>query len=170
MLKTRQTNGRLTRKTNCAKAAFSKQSGSAATMENETKKKWLPALFFSLSGIIFGTSLYLIATSTTAATAQTPATVASAVEALPYPDEPRVTMTLERDIRQRLGKLDIIYRGVKNRNLRLDVYILDLDPQYAYRRTIALSQASEGFRVGGVRLELLSARDSRAKIIWNRKG
>jgi hypothetical protein len=96
--------------------------------------------------------------------------VASAVGALPYPDEPRVTMTLKRDIRQRLGKLDIIYRGVKNRKLRLDVFILDLDPQYAYRHAIALSQASKGFRVGGVRLELLSARDSRAKIIWNRKG
>ena len=163
-------NDRLTDNTNCAKAAFSKKGGSATTMEDETKKKWLPALFFSLSGIIFGTSLYLIATSTTAATAQTPATVAAAVGALPYPDEARVTMTLKRDTRQRLGKLDIIYRGVKNRKLRLDVFILDLDPQYAYRHAIALSQASEGFRVGGVQLELLSARDSRAKIIWNRKG
>lgn len=162
--------GRLTDNAHCANAAFSKKGGSAAIMENKFKKKWLPALFFSLSGIIFGTSLYLIATSTTAATAQTPATVASAVGALPYPDEPRVTMTLKRDIRQRLGKLDIIYRGVKNRKLRLDVFILDLDPQYAYRHAIALSQASKGFRVGGVRLELLSARDSRAKIIWNRKG
>jgi hypothetical protein len=155
----------------CAMATFSKkEGGSAATMENKTKKKWLPALFFSLSGIIFSTSLYLIATSTTAATAPTPATVASAAGALPYPDGPRVTMTLKRDMRQRLGKLDIIYRGVKNRKLRLDVFILELDPQYAYRRTIALSEASEGFRVGGVQLELLSARDSRAKIIWNRKG
>jgi len=155
----------------CAMATFSKkEGGSAATMENKTKKKWLTVLFFSLSGIIFGTSLYLIATSTTAATAQTPATVASAAGALPYPDGPRVTMTLKRDMRQRLGKLDIIYRGVKNRKLRLDVFILELDPQYAYRRTIALSEASEGFRVGGVQLELLSARDSRAKIIWNRKG
>jgi hypothetical protein len=139
-------------------------------MKNETQNKWLSALFFSLSGIIFGTSLYLITTGTAASTEQTPTAVASAVSALPYPDEPRVTITLKRDIRQHLGKLDIIYRGVKNRELRLDVFILDLDTQYAYRHAIALSRASEGFRVGGVQLELLSARDSRAKIIWNRKG
>jgi hypothetical protein len=68
-------------------------------------------------------------------------TVASAVNAPPYPDQPRVTITLKRDTRQRLGKLDIIYRGVKNRELRLDVFILDLDPQYAYRHAIALDQA-----------------------------
>lgn len=99
-----------------------------------------------------------------------PVTVASAPNTLPYPDEPRVTITLKRDIRQRLGKLDIIYRGVKNRKIRLDVFVLDLDPQYAYRHAIALKQASDGFRVGGVKLELLSAWDSRAKIIWNRQG
>ena len=139
-------------------------------MNNETKKKWLPVLFFSLSGVIFGTCLYLIATSATTVTAPPPATVASAADALPYPDGPLVTMTLKRDMRQRLGKLDIIYRGVKNQKLRLDVFILELDPQYAYRRTIALSEASEGFRVGGVQLALLSARDSGAKIVWNRKG
>ena len=96
--------------------------------------------------------------------------VASAVSALPYPDESRTMVTLKRDTRQRLGKLDIIYRGVENRKLRLDVFVLDLDPQYAYQHAIALRRASDGFRVGSHHLELLSARGSRAKIAWNRKG
>lgn len=139
-------------------------------MKNEHKRIWLSILFFSLSGSIFGTALYLItAGSVPSPEGKTP-TIAPAVNALPYPDQPRVTITLKRDTRQRLGKLDIIYRGVKNRELRLDVFILDLDPQYAYRHTIALKQANDGFRIGGVNLELLSARDSRAKIVWNRKG
>lgn len=139
-------------------------------MENEKKRKWLTILFFSLSGIVFGSSLYLITVDSAPAHENTTATVASAIGALPYPDEPRVTITLKRDTRQRLGKLDIIYRGVKNRKLRLDVFVLDLDPQYAYRHAIALNQAIEGFRVGGVNFELLSARESRAKIVWNRQG
>ena len=138
-------------------------------MENEGKQKWLPILFFCISGIVFGGALYLITAGATASPKQTPATVASAVSAVPYPDEPRVLVTLKRDTRQRLGKLDIIYRGVINRKIRFDVYIRDLDPQYAYRHAIAIDQASDGFRLGGVKLELISARTSRAKIIWNRK-
>lgn len=139
-------------------------------MENEPKRKWLSILFFSLSGIIFGTALYLITVGSAPSPEKTTVTVASAVSALPYPDEPRVVISLKRDTRQRLGKVDIIYRGVKNRKLRLDVFILDLDPQYAYRHAIALDQAGEGFRVGGIDLELLSTWGSRAKIVWNRKG
>lgn len=139
-------------------------------MEIGPKRKWLSVLFFSLSGIIFGTSLYLITAGSAPSSEKMAVTVASAVNAEPYPDQPRVTVTLKRDTRQRLGKLDIIYRGVKNRKLRLDVFVLDLDPQYAYHHAIALDQASDGFRVGGVNLELLSAWDSRAKIVWNRRG
>jgi hypothetical protein len=139
-------------------------------METKSKKKWLSVLFFSVSGIIFGTSLYLITAGSTPSPETTTVAVASAVHALPYPSESRVMITLKRDTRQRLGKLDIIYRGVENRKLRLDVFVLDLDPQYAYQHAIALRQANDGFRVGGHNLELLSARGSRAKIVWNRKG
>jgi hypothetical protein len=139
-------------------------------MENGPKRKWLSILFFSLSGIIFGTALYLITVGSAPSPEKTTVTVASAVNALPYPDEPRVVISLKRGERQRLGKVDIVYQGVKNKKLRLDVFILDLDPQYAYRHAITLDQAEDGFRVGGVDLELLSAWDSRAKIVWNRNG
>jgi len=138
-------------------------------MENARKQKWLSILFFSIAGTIFGGALYLITAGASAPSDQTPRNVASAVTALPYPDEPRVLVTLKKDTRQRLGKLDVIYRGVKDRKIRIDVFIRDLDPQYAYRHAIAIDQASEGFRLGGVKMELLSARSSRAKIIWNRQ-
>lgn len=139
-------------------------------MDNKSKKKWLSILFFSVSGIIFSASLYLIMAGAAPNAGGMPVSVASAVNAQPYPDNPRITITLKRDTRQRLGKLDIIYRGVKNRKLHLEVFVLELDPQYAYQHAIALRKASDGFRVGGHNLELLSARNSRAKIVWNRKG
>jgi hypothetical protein len=138
-------------------------------MENERKQKWLTVLFFSVSGIVFGGALYLITAGATASPQPTPPNVAAAVEALPYPDdEPRVLVTLKRDTRQQLGSLDIVYRGVKNRKIYLDVYVRDLDPHYAYRHAITLEQANDGFELGGVQLELLSARSSRAKIVWIR--
>jgi len=139
-------------------------------MENKRKHKWLSILFFSISGIVFGTSLYLITAGAAAPPDPVPVNVASAVETLPYPDEPRVLVTLKRDTRQRVGSLDIIYRGVQDRKIRLDVYVRDLDPQYAYHHAIALDEASRGFRLAGARMELLSVRKARAKLAWNRGG
>ncbi|MGD9331410.1 MAG: hypothetical protein PVJ53_08860 [Desulfobacterales bacterium] len=139
-------------------------------MEAERKKKWLPILYFTITGVIFATGVYLITAGAIASNQPTETAVASAVSALPYPDEPRILITLQRDTRQRMGKLDVIYRGVQNRKLHLDVFILDLDPEYAYRHAIALDQARRGFRLGGVRMELRSAWRSRAKILWDRQG
>ena len=127
-------------------------------------------LFFSVSGLVFGISFYLITTGATASPEPTPATVASAANALPYPDEPQVKIVLQRDIRMRLDGLDVTYRGVEDHKLRLEVVVLDLDPQYAYQHAIDLEKANSGFRLAGIRLKLLSARDSRARLLWDRQG
>ena len=141
-------------------------------MEDTQKKKWLPILFFSLTGLVFGTSLYLITAGALASPEPATSAVAAAPETLPYNDtaEPRVKVVLKRDARLRLGNLEVTYRGIEDGKLRLEVVVLDLDPQYAYQHAIDLAQANRGFRLAGVRLRLLSARDSRAKLVWNRQG
>ena len=139
-------------------------------MENSSRQKWLSILFFTVSGLVFGISFYLITAGAVASPEPTPATVASAINVLPYADEPQVKIVLQRDIRMRLGDLDITYRGVEDQKLRLEVVVLDLDPQYAYQHAIALDRAGDGFRLAGIRLKLLSARDSRAKLLWDRQG
>jgi hypothetical protein len=116
-------------------------------MENESKRKWLSILFFSLSGAIFGTALYLITIGSTPSPGKTTVTVASAANALPYPDEPRVVVTLKRDTRQRLGKLDIIYRGVKNRAWMC--LFLTLTPSTPTGTPLRLNKPVTGF-VSGV--------------------
>ena len=55
-------------------------------------------------------------------------------------------------------------------NRKLDVFIRDLDPRYPYRREIAYRSAKQGFRLGGVRFELISAGRAKAKLVWIRKG
>lgn len=139
-------------------------------MESNNRQKWLSILFFSVSGLVFGISFYLITAGAVASPEPMPATVASAANALPYADEPQVKVVLQRDIRVRLGDLDITYRGVEDHKLRLEVVVLDLDPQYAYQHAINLEKANSGFRLAGIRLKLLSARDSRAKLLWDRQG
>ena len=139
-------------------------------MNQNRTPRWLTILFFSVSGLVFGTSLYLITTSATASPEPVEPTVASAANSLPYTDEAQVKITLQRDTRLRLRNLEITYRGVKDGKLRLDVVLLELDPQYAYRHAIALDTASRGFRLAGINLKLRSARNTRAKLIWYRKG
>lgn len=139
-------------------------------MENEHKHKWLTILFFSVSGIVFGASLYLITVSAAPVDRQASRAAASPAHTAADPDAPRVKVVLQRDTPLRLGELDIIYRGVQNRKLRLDVIVRELDPQYAYRHAIALDQARRGFRLAGTDFQLLSARDARAKIVWHRSG
>ena len=139
-------------------------------MESNSRQKWLSILFFSVSGLVFGISFYLITTGATASPEPTPTTVASAANALPYLDEPQVKIVLQRNVQMRLGGLDITYRGVEDHKLRLEVVVLDLDPQYAYQHAIDLEKANSGFRLAGIRLKLLSARDSRARLLWDRQG
>lgn len=136
-------------------------------MKNE--HKWLTILFFTISGLVFGASLYLITVSATPVDRPlegAPPQFRAATD----PDAPRVKVVLRRDAALRLDQVDIIYRGIENRKLRLDVIVLELDPQYAYRHAIALDEASRGFRLAGIDLQLLAARDARAKLIWHRNG
>ena len=139
-------------------------------MGTEHKHKWLTILFFSVSGVVFGASLYLITVS--AAPVDRPASAAAAprVQTVVDPDASRVNVVLQRDAPLRLDQVDIIYRGVENRKLRLDVIVLELDPQYAYRHAIDLDEARRGFRLAEIDLQLLAARNARAELIWHRNG
>jgi len=139
-------------------------------VEHTRRQKWLTTLFFSISGLVFGLSLYLVAAGAVASPETASTAVAAATHVQPYTDAPQVKIVLHRDAQLRLGNLEVTYRGVKDRKLRLEVVVLDLDPQYAYRHAIALDRASHGFQLAGIRLKLLSARNSRAKLLWDRQG
>ena len=143
-------------------------------MDDERQSKWPQILFFITTGIIFGICLYLITGWAMRSEARAQMGAASPKRALssgedPYAGEPRVRVVLRRDVKTRIGKVDVIYRGVDDRHVKLDVFIRDLDPLYPYRRKIAYRSAQQGFRIGGVRFELISAGRSNAKLVWIRK-
>ncbi len=142
-------------------------------MNDEQRYKWAPILFFTLTGILFGLGLYLITVS--AINFEERANVgsirvAAASGAEPYGDEARVRVTLRRDEKNSFGKVDLIYRGVEDDHIKLDVFIRDLDPHYPYHRKIPYRTAKAGFRLGGVYFELISAGRTKAKLVWLRKG
>ena len=80
----------------------------------------------------------------------------------------RARVILRKNVRTTFGKVDVIYRGIEKGHLRLDVFIRELDPDYPYRREIDRRTAKNGFRLGRVRFELISAGRSKAKLVWIR--
>lgn len=139
-------------------------------MENEPQSKWLPILYFMITGIVFGASLYLISGWAARSEARAQVGAPSARTVAASPQGPRLPVVLRRDVKTRLGKVDLVYRGVEGQRIKLDVFIRDLDPDYPYRREISYRSAKQGFRLGGVRFELISAGYRKAKLVWIRGG
>lgn len=65
-----------------------------------------------------------------------------------------------------VGAIVLTYRGKEGRaNLKLDVVVPDLDPQYTYRHNINIKEARKGFQVGNERFVLRSARNSMIRLL-----
>ena len=76
---------------------------------------------------------------------------------------------LVRDRDLKIGKSKIVYRGLEeNDQFRMDVIILDLDPDIFYRYTIPINDAKQGFRLVGQNFKLISARKSTIQL-WHLK-
>ncbi len=50
----------------------------------------------------------------------------------------------------------LVYRGLRNGTIHLDLYLLDLDSKYPYPKQIPKSAAREEFRLGSGRYQLIT--------------
>ena len=70
---------------------------------------------------------------------------------------------------KKFEKSKIIYRGLEGSStFKIDVVILELDPNAYYLYRIHIKDAKKGFRLGGQYFKLISARKSAAQI-WHFK-
>ena len=67
-------------------------------------------------------------------------------------------VVLVKDSAIKLNRTIVTYRGLEGGDIRLDVVILDLDPNYAYPKQISKAAAREGFRLGDRAYRMVSAR------------
>ena len=80
-------------------------------------------------------------------------------EVLSNPSKEKIMLLLDRDTK--IGKSKIIYRGLdENAKFKMDVVVLELDPNAFYRYHIPISAAKNGFRLAGQNFRLISARKS----------
>ena len=88
-------------------------------------------------------------------------------EVLSNPSKEKIMLLLDRDTK--IGKSKIIYRGLdENAKFKMDVVVLELDPNAFYRYHIPISAAKNGFRLVGQNFRLISARKS-AIHLWRLK-
>ena len=88
-------------------------------------------------------------------------------EAFSNPLKEKIMLVLDRDIK--IGKSKLIYRGLDgNGQFRMDVVILELDPNSFYRYFISINDAKKGFRLVGQDFKLISARESTIQL-WHLK-
>ncbi len=133
-------------------------------MENSLAYKWVAALFFGIVGIMFTSSVIYLAVGNVA-----PDTFFGRKMTLPKSMTASYGLSVDKhvlklDEGKRIGNRIFHYRGRQGDQIRLDVIIPELDPQYPYAFKINLKQAKNGVDVAGIWLQLITARPDFVKI------
>ncbi len=76
----------------------------------------------------------------------------------------RDRLILTKGVPHTVDKVKLTYLGISDDALIIDVTILDLDPEYAYRREIPMPVAESGFSLGQQQYRLISAGNLKLKI------
>ena len=62
---------------------------------------------------------------------------------------------LRKDKAFTVNKSRLVFRGIEDEKVRLDVYLLELDPEYAYPHYISTAKAGQEFQLGETRFRVL---------------
>ncbi len=86
---------------------------------------------------------------------------------LSNPAREKILLALNHE--KTIGKSKIIYRGLEgDSKFKIDVVIMELDPQAFYGHRFSIDDARQGFRLVGQNFKLISARESAIQI-WHIK-
>ena len=154
---------------------------------NETRSRnWLMILLYMMICIVFLALLYLVADAFFPKTSSElipnndalsarfmsmPTWNSSSRDtqkkALAEPIKEKILLLLNQA--KKFDKSKIIYRGLEgNTTFKIDVVILELDPNSFYRYFISVNDAKKGFRLVGQDFKLISARESAIQL-WHLK-
>lgn len=68
-------------------------------------------------------------------------------------------IVLKRGERHEVGRTSIVFKGLQDRDILVDLYLHDLDPKQRYLKKVAKDEAEDGFELGGVKYSLVSVND-----------
>lgn len=127
-------------------------------MQSTENRSWLaPIIIVSISLLLFSTVSYI----SSDLTQRQPATV---VKEFDYAGRPIQPLTMPNQLvlstgeRLVLEKHALVYRGIVEKKIIVDLYILALDPQQPYEQKIEKSEAKKGFTLGDMQFKLVTAK------------
>ena len=136
----------------------------ALSVNDFDEQKWPAMVFFSICGLIFLVCVwYLWAGALNPEYYWQPseALALESPEPLLKKEEPVV---LAKNQGAQVGDARIVYRGSRNGNLHMDLYVLELDPHYGYPHKIDEKRARTGFRLGDYHFKVLAVSDSKVSL------
>ena len=136
--------------------------------ENVRSQKWLAISFFVVCNLIFFGLIYAIITRSADLTYSNwmgnfRASPEARSEVAEISKDNPIVLVKGQQIR--VGRIELIYRGLSSGELRLDIVLLDLDPQYAYHREIPIAEAKKGIQVSDRRFKVLSVNRLNLKLL-----
>jgi hypothetical protein len=131
-------------------------------MENRRAQKWLMISFFTSISLFF---VYFIVFLVMGATDRTYHTRLEPARTGPgsYRQETRINLITGQPVT--VEKVELTFRGVSSGEIKMDVILLDLDPQYIYRRSIPIARAKQGFAVSDYRFKATSINNKRLRLV-----
>ncbi len=130
-------------------------------MDRPRMNNWIAFWFFLPSSIAIAYFIFNLATLPPDQIKAGPKTDYASYQIVPASPD-RVILT--RDIPRTIDNVKLTYIGMDADAVVIDVTILDLDPDYAYRRAIPKHIAAQGFKMAQQQYRLISAGESRLKI------
>jgi hypothetical protein len=135
-------------------------------MQAIQNKRWLVILFFLIFGMMLAAFIYAAIVGPRSYQRQTMqkryAPTGSGQVKTPAADQKSFVLILNRV--QSVGKMQLIYRGIDQTRLKIDVIIPEFDPKTAYSHAIPIEQAKQGIRLGGARFKLTDIRKSKVRL------
>ena len=133
-------------------------------MNDFNEQKWPAVVFFSICGLILVVCIWYLWTGALNPDYYWRPSEALALESPEPLLETEHPVVLAKNQGAQVADARIVYRGSRNGNLHLDLYILQLDPHYGYPHTIDEAQAHQGFRMGEYHFKVLAASDSKISL------
>jgi len=72
----------------------------------------------------------------------------------------RDQVILKKDERLDIGRNGLVFRGVKNKTILIDLYLLDMDPEQPYKKRFLKKDAKKEMLIGEKKYRLLSVNGS----------
>lgn len=137
-------------------------------MEKRIGQKWLLIIFLVVTGAAFSAMVYRLVAAIRSPDVHWQTTAVAATlddKPLPAPKKDQIQyMNLKRDQERSIGNIRITYKGLADDHIEMDLVVMPLDPQAAYRYRLSVKSAKKGFTLFQQKLTLITARKGRIRI------